>query len=704
MATSVVLDASRSYDPDGDSVTYTWSLVSGPSLTIAGDRTSRPTVTAIQTTAVQTVVLQLVVSDGKLSTQAATTVTVVPAAPSNDVISLENAAFDPAKPTFVFFDGGDCVTGGGAWGGGADWEDRVNVISFDSYESPYDRCADVLLVYLSSVAPEYDQPIQTTGFSTGGMPAIDSAIRINSVYKDPRYVVSQVALLDGACRDYADDVAAYMSHPVGNRPAWVSNFYVVEPGWGHFWAGAVNIRMSGYHDSAREYYLDSIAASRFNSTDIYNHGLVAGAFTSVAEWGQGYSVPSRTDSPYYFQWIEKNDGTGHMAYYNQTQYPGVMPAPIGLTGPKEGARVAVSGVTLGSGAAENATTYKLSFGRARESLNTVMCSSSPHFTVGILRPGTTYFWTVQACSPFGAAYRAAVQSFTTSAGVLGDFDLDGALGEGDCRLLEAAIGKRWGEAGFLPAADEDEDGQVTAADADAWLNRYRTWIGQPKAASPCDQPHLPDADGDGIPDTLDNCPKVPNPDQADEDHDGIGGACDNCPEVSNPPQTDADEDGIGDACDNCPQASNPTQVDTDRDGIGDACDSCPGVANPDQTDKDDDGVGDACDDCPGTSNPTQTDTDRDGAGDACDNCPEVANPDQADEDDDGVGDACDNCPEVANPSQTDSTASGIGDACQPAQRSSDTPGLACGLGSTTLLAVMVPPLVCRRRRHVSCRS
>jgi uncharacterized repeat protein (TIGR01451 family) len=35
-----------------------------------------------------------------------------------------------------------------------------------------------------------------------------------------------------------------------------------------------------------------------------------------------------------------------------------------------------------------------------------------------------------------------------------------------------------------------------------------------------------DRDCDGVPDQLDNCPDVPNPDQADRDHDGKGDACD----------------------------------------------------------------------------------------------------------------------------------------------------------------------------------
>lgn len=72
-----------------------------------------------------------------------------------------------------------------------------------------------------------------------------------------------------------------------------------------------------------------------------------------------------------------------------------------------------------------------------------------------------------------------------------------------------------------------------------------------------------DADMDGIPDDMDNCPSVVNFDQTDSDGDGIGNACD----------TDFDADGVANEVDNCPLVANSSQADADGDGVGDLCDA-----------------------------------------------------------------------------------------------------------------------------------
>jgi len=193
-----------------------------------------------------------------------------------------------------------------------------------------------------------------------------------------------------------------------------------------------------------------------------------------------------------------------------------------------------------------------------------------------------------------------------------------------------------------------------------------------------------DLDDDGVPDGEDNCPDVPNEDQANADGDDSGDACDAC--------TDTDDDGFGDPgfpgntcpADGCPAdpaKSSPGQcgcgvpdTDTDGDGTADCNDGCPadpakvepgqcGCGVPD-ADTDGDGAADCVDGCP--NDPAKiapgecgcgvpdADTDGDGAADCVDGCPSdpakiapgecgCGVPD-ADTDGDGAADCVDGCP------------------------------------------------------------
>ena len=127
-----------------------------------------------------------------------------------------------------------------------------------------------------------------------------------------------------------------------------------------------------------------------------------------------------------------------------------------------------------------------------------------------------------------------------------------------------------------------------------------------------------DLDEDGIFDNEDNCPSIPNPDQANMDGDLNGDVCD----------PDLDGDFIVNGSDNCPESYNPTQSDMDNDGVGNPCDP----------DTDGDGLQNSEDNCPQSENPSQDDFDQDGIGDPCD----------PDDDNDEVPDIADELPFDSN--------------------------------------------------------
>jgi mannan endo-1,4-beta-mannosidase len=99
-----------------------------------------------------------------------------------------------------------------------------------------------------------------------------------------------------------------------------------------------------------------------------------------------------------------------------------------------------------------------------------------------------------------------------------------------------------------------------------------------------------DADGDGVPDNVDNCPTNCNLNQLDADGDDIGDVCDGTPGCGGCSQPaceascDIDNDSILNTNDNCPINCNSNQLDADGDGEGDVCDDTPGCGGCGQPD------------------------------------------------------------------------------------------------------------------------
>jgi len=186
----IVLDGSGSYHPnESGPLSYSWQQISGPTVVISDANTATPTVSGfVQTDAIQECEFGLVVSNGELTSRPDTVKVIIVPDFGQNLMRHRNPPFNPNKPTFIFFGGGDCIVGfagpAGTWNDSI-WNSRANVIDFSwGYESDpnytpgdvdaprtYYRCGDMIIVFLSSVAPDYEMSIQTLGFSTGGQPA-----------------------------------------------------------------------------------------------------------------------------------------------------------------------------------------------------------------------------------------------------------------------------------------------------------------------------------------------------------------------------------------------------------------------------------------------------------------------------------------------------------------------------------------------------
>jgi parallel beta-helix repeat protein len=427
----ITLDGSKSYDPDtSGTLTYSWRQTFGPNTIITNGDTATPTIGGfVPTDDIQICQYELTVSDGTYTSLAdATHVTIVhknydavvaasldPPVPTREFrFNLKDAqnsgVFDVNKPTIIHYGGGNCLSRGGGYYNNASWEDEVNILAASTYlvdvnyvagKQTWKRMANEAIVYLSSVAPDYKMPIQVTGFSTGGMPCTFTARFLNETYNDPRYNVNMIATVDalGCPFNFDEQISTFLANPVDGEQCIAQNY--PETNMEMWNINMLNVYMGGGHVFTT--YSDTIDIPASN---LYNDGVVAGYYLSVAGPAKNLQISNPAASTYYFR---RNVTTSAWYMFDEPNYLSRIPEPVTLSGPADGAAVDANGAVLSCQISQNVTGYQLLVGSDEYRVMDYIILSdtlNPPTDVVTLFPSAKTWWTVRAYNQYGATIYA----------------------------------------------------------------------------------------------------------------------------------------------------------------------------------------------------------------------------------------------------------------------------------------------------------
>jgi hypothetical protein len=428
---AVILDGTGSYDPDNSGpLLYAWQQIAGPSVVITDPNTATPTISGfVQTDEIQECEFELVVWDGELTSMPDTVIVIIVPDFGANTFRQQNLPFDADKPTIIYFGGGDCVNGLAVDGSSPftpTWLSRVNIIYFPDGYTPdsggnvrtYYKYGDMIIVYLSAVAPDYKQPIQTSGWSTGGQPAVDVGIHLNLSYADARYAVNRVTFFDATtyCRaNYSDSIATFLGSSVDGEQCWADTYVSTTGGYGtayppfhenvlNVWFPSATGSWYSRHCLAHSWYRASLVGSDMNN---FNHGVVAGAYWSVVGPGKNLQLASTPGTQTYkFQWYG-DSSSGYMDFYDEPNHPGRLPEPVTLWAWRDG--LDSKGIILTCKESENAVGYQLLFGSEPYRIMDYTIISDtpvPPDEVIMTLPFEETWWTVKAYDQFGSTIYA----------------------------------------------------------------------------------------------------------------------------------------------------------------------------------------------------------------------------------------------------------------------------------------------------------
>jgi len=435
---AIKLDGSGSFAPNSSApLQYAWRQVSGPLLILWPTNVVNPGVSGFAQAATnQEAVFELVVSASGLASAPSTVKVVIVPAWNNSTISQVNPPFNTNRPTVFGFAGGNCNTGG-AMSFPASWYQVANLFTISytrdatsSTSDPrYFGYGDQLIVLLSSLAPAYDQLIQTMGHSTGCMPACDIAERFNITYKDSRYLVNRIALLDSGCgRDYNANIRNLASNRMPGKMFWVDNYYASA---GRFRPGILNVEFPvppADHSTPNTWYFPSWTLGAPYRATNFNNGVFAGAFFSPVGPGKNYQL--ETDrSEYYFGWTPPPTATfplNKLVQMSPALYPARLPGVVELNGPTNGIVAAEHSVVFSCQPVLNAVKYQILVGPDAHRVNQLAWEglTPPNQSLPKL-PFARTWWKIRAADAYGTT------SWSDPRCVLRDSDADGLSDEAE---------------------------------------------------------------------------------------------------------------------------------------------------------------------------------------------------------------------------------------------------------------------------------